>query len=190
VNPQRLRCDIIDSHDRYACGESSVGTPVYSACPQCGRPKRQLVACQHCGYIYLGATIHRGRSGTRPALTRETPELETPVGTRYTEGGRSAERRSFPVRARTADPAGDNRKATTCAESRPGFVAVYSKRGKRVDDDKRYDECGRVCQPVWRFWETDRGMVYLCKDCKPKVLARSARTDALDYRVPGDFYRR
>ena len=74
-------------------------------------------------------------------------------------------------------------------EAQPGHVVLYNRRGRKVDAEKPCDECGRPSRPVWRYWETDRGMAYLCRECRATAMARSEKTDALDHRIPGDLYR-
>jgi hypothetical protein len=73
----------------------------------------------------------------------------------------------------------------------PGRATIFVyERGKRVDESRACESCKKEARPVWRFWNTDRGALYLCKGCMELARERSKKSDALDHRIPGDFYRR
>lgn len=145
----------------------------WGPCPKCGQPKRQYVACAHCGYSFLGARV--AEKGPPVEVRRASPS-EPKVRARS----------QAPDRVRSNRPRVDRTGPNIRVRGKP--VVVYD-RGQRVNDSKRCYSCEQFSEPVWRFWETDRGMVYLCQNCKQLARERSTRSDALDHRVPGDFFR-
>jgi len=138
----------------------------FQSCPQCGKPKRRYVACTHCGYSY--------RQTTPESLTKKNArEARTEWSARETHAVSHGNR---------------SRQVGGGLAKRPAAITVYD-RGRRVSESKNCESCKQLSKPVWRFWETDRGMVYLCADCTKRAREHSRKTDAMDYRVPGDFFR-
>lgn len=159
---------------------------VFQDCPRCGSPKRQLLACTHCGYSYLEET----RTGRRRSRRQPRSSAGNAAGRYDGRSGLTREQRRdrvfSPANHNTPQQPG-NSGSTRRISDGPKLVELYDRRGQRVDAQKRCNGCGRHSRPVWRFWNTSIGMAYLCKECKIKALDRSKRTDALDHRLPGSF---
>jgi predicted SprT family Zn-dependent metalloprotease len=70
----------------------------------------------------------------------------------------------------------------------PKKITLKSRRGTKVNE-KRCSECGVIEKVVWRYAQSNRGPVYICSRCKPKVFDRSfKRIDALDNAVSGGAF--
>ena len=138
-------------------------------CPKCGRPKRPSSECQVCG--------------SKPGLFRYVPEKKNQATTQ------SANISKGGTHGSSAEMKGaKTEKAITLAlESRDGAGIIVRGSGKKINDEKVCRCCKKTVKPVWRFMETDRGMAYLCKPCATDARARSKKTDAMDYRLPGSF---
>jgi hypothetical protein len=67
----------------------------------------------------------------------------------------------------------------------PKSVLLKSKRGTRVAGGVLCKQC-RKNAAVWRYEDSNYGVVFICGACKPKVLNRSfGRRDALDSSISG-----
>lgn len=128
------------------------------------------MACPHCGYSYIQSTQRRAK---KPAAAKTaaaaSPSQKTKTGAETTQRQK-------------------RKKPPTTAQRGIG-ITVYEK-GKRVNEAKVCEACKKSVIPVWRFWNTDRGMIYLCQPCAKQVREASRKTDAMDHRVAGDFFRR
>jgi hypothetical protein len=65
------------------------------------------------------------------------------------------------------------------ADSPP--LILVSQRGTKVTRTARCSECGYSASTLWRYSESNRGVVYLCSSCRPIVFDRSfGEVDAID----------
>lgn len=65
-------------------------------------------------------------------------------------------------------------------------LMLISCRGKRIDKMEQCTNCGQVESPVWRYSESNRGVIIVCFRCKPGLLERSfGRKDAMDNAIFG-----
>lgn len=67
-------------------------------------------------------------------------------------------------------------------------VILISRRGKRVDERRRCNECRDIRPLLWEYPESNCGSVLICSLCKSVVFDRSfGSIDALDKALPGNF---
>ena len=138
--------------------------PRYKPCPDCGQPKRQYVACEHCGYSFIAAEAQKpkpaspsvGASRAYPPQQEQRPKASAKVVVK------SKKRR---VRGDGPTP--------LASQQYGGKVVVYDK-GREVNEEKPCTSCERLVTPIWQFTESDRGMVYLCRTCKDEALQSQA----------------
>lgn len=66
------------------------------------------------------------------------------------------------------------------------ILYLKSKRGLRIEELEQCDECKMGTKPVWRYSESNKGVIFLCSSCKPLVLERSfGKVDALNTAFSG-----
>jgi len=133
--------------------------PRYKPCPECGQPKRQYVACEHCGYSFIAAEARKPKPAPPPPVARPpfNGQQEPRGKPRAKVVVKSRKRR---LRGEIVPPA---------VPQYGGKVVVYDQ-GREVDAEKPCASCERLVTPVWQFRESDRGPVYLCRVCKDEAL--------------------
>ena len=112
-------------------------------------PGNELVKCDICG-----------ASVCRNCLKTHIRQVHT----------NEPEERTDPVKAR---PSGTSEGRTITKEDLPPPVVLISKRGMRIESGGCCSECHGRADVVWRYAKSNRGVVYLCRLCKPIVFDRS-----------------
>jgi hypothetical protein len=87
-------------------------------------------------------------------------------------------------RVKTEDERWDRVQRTKANEK----LILVSRRGKRVKELHRCDECGVTEKVLWRYSKSNGGVVYICDRCKGKVFDRSFdELDAMNLAWTSDF---
>jgi hypothetical protein len=138
--------------------------PRYKPCPECGQPKRQYVACEHCGYSFIAAEARKPKPAPPPVDTRPafSPQQEP----------RSKPRAKVVIKSKKRRLRNESAPAVGMPQHVPqygGKVVVYDQ-GREVEEEKPCASCERLVMPVWLFRESDRGLVYLCRSCKDEAV--------------------
>ncbi len=72
------------------------------------------------------------------------------------------------------------------AEDKLEPLKLISKRGTRLDMYAICAECAKTRRPLWRYAESNKGVVAICNDCKAEAFDRSfGKKDALDLAKSG-----
>lgn len=70
-----------------------------------------------------------------------------------------------------------------------GAVWLISRRGTRVNDSGFCSECGVFVPFSWRYKKSNKGTVYICDECKIKVVERSyGKIDAFTSAIQGGAF--
>lgn len=67
-----------------------------------------------------------------------------------------------------------------------GELYLQSKRGIRITERTECNVCGYPASPVWRYAQSNHGVVHLCNQCKPRTWDHSfGKLDAMDVAYTG-----
>lgn len=116
------------------------------------------------------------------ALNNSIIKKETPSSTKLPFTGNVSYRVDFAVEYAErceANRALLNKKIT-------GELYLQSKRGIRIAERTECNVCGYPASPVWRYAQSNHGVVHLCNQCKPRTWDHSfGKLDAMDVAYTG-----
>ena len=139
-----------------------------------------VVKCPFCNSFVPGGQVREHMAGLHPPAG-----VITSIAEAITAGLREAQIEAALVEARAATATVKQYKSEAKPTKKLPLV-LTSRRGTRVDDGTPCTSCGRKDMTVWRYRESNYGVVHLCCNCKSKVFERSfGKVDALDRAVSG-----